>query len=77
MRIPADPDDSAPAAVATAAHDVRVALFPNQQLTLDTKLAASLALIPDGAAKTGGIEVGAAAAAAMYEARCVTPSGRG
>ena len=61
----ADPGDSAPAAAATAAHDVLVALFPGQQPTLDTKLATSLAAIPDGAAKTGGIEVGAAAAAAM------------
>jgi hypothetical protein len=61
--------DSAPAAVATAAHDVLVALFPSQQVTLDTKRADSLAPIPDGPAKTGGIEVGAAAAAAMLAAR--------
>ena len=65
----ADQGDSAPAAVATAAHDVLVALFPSQQVTLNGKLADSLALIPDGAAKTGGIEVGAAAAAAMLAAR--------
>jgi PAP2 superfamily len=65
----ADQGDSAPAAVATAAHGVLVALFPGQQATLDTQLAASLAEIPDGAAKTGGIEVGAAAAAAMLAAR--------
>jgi hypothetical protein len=65
----ADQDDSAPAAVATAAHDVLVALFPLQQATLDERLATSLALIPDGPAKTGGIEVGAAAAAAMLTAR--------
>jgi hypothetical protein len=65
----ADRDDSAPAAVATAAHDVLVALFPGQQATLDTKLATSLAAIPDGPAETGGIEVGAAAAAVMLAAR--------
>ena len=65
----ADPADSAPAAVATAAHDVLVALFPGQQTTLDGRLATSLALIPDGPAKTGGIEVGAAAAVAMLAAR--------
>jgi PAP2 superfamily len=46
-----------------------VALFPGQQATLDGRLATSLALIPDGPAKTGGIEVGAAAAAAMLAAR--------
>ena len=36
---------------------------------LDAQLAASLATIPDGAAKTGGIEVGAAAAATMLAER--------
>ena len=64
----ADPTDSAPAAVAQAAHDVLVALFPLQAATLDAKLATSLAAIPD-AGKAGGIEVGAAAAAAMLAAR--------
>jgi PAP2 superfamily len=65
----ADPNDSSPAAAAKAAHDVLVALFPTQQATLDAKLATTLAGIPDGAAETGGIEVGAAAAAAMVAAR--------
>jgi hypothetical protein len=64
----ADPGDSAPAAVAQAAHDVLVALFPAQAGVLDDKLATSLAQIPD-AGKAGGIEVGAAAAAAMLAAR--------
>ena len=66
---PADPYDSAPAAVATAAHDVLVALFPGQKTTLDTKLGTSLDAIDDGPAETGGIEVGKAAAAAMLAAR--------
>jgi hypothetical protein len=65
----AGPEDSSPAAAATAAHDVLVALFPGQQATLDAKLASSLAGIPDGPAETGGIEVGEAAAAAMLVAR--------
>jgi hypothetical protein len=65
----ADAQDSSPAAVAQAAHDVLVGLFPSQQLTLDGWLAASLAPIPDGSAKTGGIEVGAAAAATMLAER--------
>jgi hypothetical protein len=64
----ADPTDSAPAAVAQAAHDVLVALFPGQQGVLDTKLANSLSLMPDEG-KAGGLEVGAAAAAAMLVAR--------
>ncbi|HEX9122977.1 MAG TPA: vanadium-dependent haloperoxidase [Actinomycetota bacterium] len=67
--VAADPGDSAPAAAATAAHDVLLALFPGQQATLDAQLAASLAQIPDGAAETGGIEVGGAAADAMLAAR--------
>ena len=66
---PAHPYDSAPAAVATAAHDVLVALFPGQKTTLDTKLGTSLDAIDDGPAETGGIEVGKAAAAAMLAAR--------
>jgi hypothetical protein len=65
----ADQGDSAPAAVAAAAHGLLLALFPGQQTTLDAQLDASLAQIPDGAAKTGGIEVGTAAAAAMLDAR--------
>lgn len=65
----ADAGDSAPAAVAQAAHDVLVGLFPAQALVLDGKLATSLAQIPDGPAETGGIEVGAAAAADMLAAR--------
>jgi PAP2 superfamily len=64
----ADPSDSTPAAVARAAHDVLVALFPGQSAVLDAKLATSLAAIPD-AGKAGGVEVGAAAAAAMLAAR--------
>jgi len=58
---PASPE----AAAAAAAHDVLVALFPNQQADLDTKYAASLAAIPDGAAKTNGISVGQQAAAGI------------
>jgi len=64
----ADPNDSAPAAVAQAAHDVLIALLPLQAATLDAKLATSLAAIPDEG-KAGGREVGAAAAAAMLAAR--------
>jgi PAP2 superfamily len=64
----ADPEDSAPAAVAQAAHDVLVALFPTQQGALDGKLATSLSVLPDDG-KAGGIEVGTAAAAAMLAER--------
>ncbi len=58
---PASPE----AATAASAHDVLVALFPSQQADLDAKYAASLALIPDGPAKTNGISVGQHAAAGI------------
>jgi hypothetical protein len=65
----AGPEDSSAAAAAQAAHDVLVRLFPSQEATLDAKLVTTLAGILDGPAETGGIEVGAAAAVAMLDAR--------
>ena len=49
-------------------------LVPTQQATLDAQYAASLAEIPTWSAKTRGIAVGGAAAAAMIAAR--TDDGR-
>ena len=60
---------STEAAAVTAAHDVLVALVPAQIATLDLRRDASLALIPDGQAKTDGIAVGAAAASAILANR--------
>src|SRR5262249_20393418 len=57
------------AAAAAAAHDVLVALLPDQQADLDTKYAASLAAIADGPAKTNGISVGQQAAAGILSFR--------
>ena len=61
------------AAAATAAHDVLVGLvpasLPNVTDSLDALYAASLAAIGDGQAKTDGIGVGRAAAAAMLANR--------
>jgi len=71
------------AAAATAAHDVLIGLVDQAPLTatltsgvksaikarLDEEYASSLAEIPDGQAKAKGIEVGAAAAAAMLADR--------
>jgi hypothetical protein len=65
----ADPSDSKKAAAATAAFHVLVGLFPAQQPTLQPLYEASLAGVPDGPAKTGGIAAGEAAAAAMLAAR--------
>jgi hypothetical protein len=57
------------AAVATAAHDVLVGLFPGQRSSLDQQYGEALAEIPDGPDKSGGVAVGRQAAAAMLAAR--------
>jgi hypothetical protein len=57
------------AAAIAAAHRVLVGLLPEQTDSLDAKRAASLAAVPDGAAKTDGITVGEAAAVAMLAQR--------
>jgi hypothetical protein len=57
------------AAVASAAHDVLAALYPDQQLMLDAALADSLAGVPDGARETHGVVLGQTTAAAMLQAR--------
>ena len=78
---PANASDSKEAAVATAAFRVLVGfpdlpgLFPAQISTLQPLYDASLADVADGAAKTGGIAVGEAAARAMLVER--TGDGRG
>ena len=56
---------SASAAAIAAAHDVLLYYFPGSAATLDAARANSLAAIPDGSAKAGGIATGEAAAAAM------------
>ena len=78
---PANASDSKEAAVATAAFRVLVGfpnlpgLFPSQISTLQPLYDASLADVADGAAKTGGIAVGEAAARAMLVGR--SGDGRG
>jgi hypothetical protein len=47
------PSDASPeAAVAAAAHRTLVELYPAQRATYDTKLAISLAAVPDGTGRT-------------------------
>jgi PAP2 superfamily len=70
----ATPSDSKEAAAATAAYRTLLSIVPGQQTVLDAQYAASLAGIPPGSAKTRGIAVGEAAAAAMKAAR--TDDGR-
>ena len=65
----ADPTFSQDAAAATAAFRVVKVLVPSQLAVLQARYDASMAAIPDGPAKTGGIAVGEAAAAAMLAAR--------
>lgn len=50
------------AAIAQAAHDTLVALFPSQKATFDTALAQDLSQIPDGRKKRNGIALGRQAA---------------
>lgn len=57
------------AAVATAAYEVLVNQVPAQKTMLDGRLATSLATIPEGSAKTQGIELGKKAAAAIIALR--------
>jgi hypothetical protein len=60
---------SAEAAAIAAAHDMLKYYVPGMTAALDAAKAASLAAIPDGSAKAGGIATGEAAAAAMILAR--------
>ena len=70
----ATPTDSKDAAAATAAYKVLLNIVPAQEPALTALYNASLAGISDGTAKTRGIAVGNAAAAAMIAAR--TDDGR-
>jgi hypothetical protein len=57
------------AAAAQAAHDVLINQFPGGTANWDSLLATELAGIPNGNAKTRGIQLGAAAAADMLASR--------
>jgi hypothetical protein len=67
--VAADPTDSLDAAVAAAAYNVLLGVLATPPATLAGDYASALAAIPNGPAKTGGIAVGEAAAAAMLAAR--------
>ncbi len=66
---PAPADTSMDAAIAQAAHDTLIALFPSQTASCDAQLAADLGQIRDGYAKAKGIELGQRAAAAILSLR--------
>jgi hypothetical protein len=60
---------SVDAAIAQAAHDTLVAVFPSQRTALNQELASDLAQIPNLPTKTDGIVVGRRAAAAILSLR--------
>lgn len=66
---PAGDNVSVEAAIAQAARDSSVAMWPSQQSLIDAELVARLAEIPDGDAKAAGIALGRAAAAAILANR--------
>jgi PAP2 superfamily len=63
------PHASQEAAVAAAAHEILIALYPAFQTTLDQQFDQSLAQIPDGANKAVGIDIGRAVALATLALR--------
>ncbi|MFC7549559.1 phosphatase PAP2 family protein [Plantactinospora sp. GCM10030261] len=66
---PATGSESTDAAVATAAFRVLDSLFPAQHASLQTRYDESLAAIPNGTAKTRGIDIGTRTASAMITFR--------
>ena len=69
LNLVADRGTSREAAAATAAHDVLLALYPDQKSDLGATLAASLAGIADSDAKSKGVELGRKAAAGIIALR--------
>jgi hypothetical protein len=62
-------DSSHDAAIAQAAHDTLVALYPRQADRIDYWLKADLARLPAGRAKLNGVDIGRRAAAAILALR--------
>jgi hypothetical protein len=69
LLLEAGPDTSMPAAIAAAAHDALLLLYPAKKAELDERLAAALAKLADGAAKEAGISLGQRAAIGIYTDR--------
>jgi hypothetical protein len=67
--LPASPGASMDAAIAQAGHDTLAVLYSHQLPMIDGALAADLAAIPDGPAKTEGIALGTMAAVSTLAAR--------
>src|SRR5262245_55643248 len=69
LKLSADKTASKEAAAAAAAHTALVALYPDQQASLDSLLKASLGAIADGEPKAKGIELGKQAATEILALR--------
>jgi hypothetical protein len=69
LNLTADSGTSREAAAVSAAHDVLVALYPDQKPDIDATLATSLSVIADSEAKSRGIELGKKAAADIIALR--------
>lgn len=69
LKLAADRTTSKEAAAAAAGHAVLLALYPDQKPGLDATLAASLAGVAEGEAKSKGIALGKTAAASIIELR--------
>jgi hypothetical protein len=70
LELPAAPAGALPeAAAASAAYGVLVRLLPARVADLNATLASSLASLPDGAAKTSGVQYGEIVAYTMYQNR--------
>lgn len=67
--LPAYADSSRDAAIAQAAHDTLVALYPRQAARIGAWLREDLARLPEGRAKLNGIDIGRRAAAAILALR--------
>jgi hypothetical protein len=65
---------SGKAAVAQAAHDALVAMFPSQKASFDSLLAEDLAELPDNKSKTNGIALGKTAAFSILARRSLDGS---
>src|SRR5262245_61128161 len=68
-QVASNPIASTDSAIAQAAHDTLVVVYPSQAAQIDGLLQADLAAIANGSAKSSGIAVGQAAAAAILALR--------
>jgi hypothetical protein len=67
--LPSKPNASPEAAAASAARQILLQLFPGQKATIEAAYATSVASIAEGSAKSGGVELGEQAAAAVQTDR--------